>query len=174
MNYKLSSMIIRDMGLSKLQELVMDRESQCAAVYGATMSQTWLSYWAELTLMDIAPHSLFKNVLRYEYTDWQWHRSVNYLNWEEQNYSTEFIPNCQPTESWANLTAVSRQVLMCFVILQRHNYYTSQELSLSIYPHTQVEQEKYYHKNMRFFTLTPAKSRSNKINRSASTKLVFC
>ena len=40
MNYKLSSMIIRDMGLSKLQELVMDRESRCAAVYGATMSQT--------------------------------------------------------------------------------------------------------------------------------------
>ena len=34
-----------DMRLSKLQEIVQDREAWCAAVHGAAKSQTWLCYW---------------------------------------------------------------------------------------------------------------------------------
>ena len=41
-----------DMSLSKLRELVMDRETWRAAVHGLTKSRTWLSDWTELILFE--------------------------------------------------------------------------------------------------------------------------
>ena len=39
-----------DMGLGRLQQLVMDKEAWCASVHGVTKSRTWMSDWTELNL----------------------------------------------------------------------------------------------------------------------------
>ena len=42
-----------DMSLSRLWEIVKDREAWCAAVHGVTKRQTWLSNWTTTTLSDM-------------------------------------------------------------------------------------------------------------------------
>ena len=46
-----------DMGLSKLQELVMDREAWCAVIHGVPKTQTRLSDWTELTEVTLSSSS---------------------------------------------------------------------------------------------------------------------
>ena len=41
-----------DMSLSKLLELVLNREAWCAVVHGVTKSRTWLSNWTVLNWLD--------------------------------------------------------------------------------------------------------------------------
>ena len=53
-----------DMSLSKLWELVMDREPWSAVIHRVTKSQTWLSNWTELKAEDIYYYRFLKKVLQ--------------------------------------------------------------------------------------------------------------
>ena len=56
-----------DMSLSKLEDIVKDRETWCAAVHGVSKSQTWLSEWTTIA-------------------------NVYVITRENLNHSFEFIP----------------------------------------------------------------------------------
>ena len=61
------------MNLSKLQELVVDREALCAAVHGVAKNWTWLSDWTELIvwtqIISLLIHSLYSKLIHYLYSN---------------------------------------------------------------------------------------------------------
>ena len=66
---------LMDMSLSKLQELLMDKEDWCPAVHGVTKSLTWLSDWTEF---------LYRPALTSIHDYWKNH-SFDYVDLRQQS-----------------------------------------------------------------------------------------
>ena len=72
-----------DMSLSKLQVLVMDRETWRTAVHGVAKSQTWLSDWTELNWTWKSQSNFFTCLTYFEKIAWLvGHFILEYFSWK--------------------------------------------------------------------------------------------
>ena len=104
-----------DMSLSKLRELVMDREAWRAAVHRVTKSQTWLSDWTELRSHKHFPSgSVVKNLPANMQETW-----VQSLGWEDlveeemAAHSSILAWKIPQTEELGRLQSIGSQRIAC-------------------------------------------------------------
>ena len=88
-----------DMSLSKVRELVMDREAWHTTVHGVAKSQAWLSFWTELNGRASSVLHLFLICLTLNILAWilrlSWLKSIkkkdNYSGWKTAYFKIWFL-----------------------------------------------------------------------------------
>ena len=94
----------KDMSLSKLQELVMDREAWCAAVHGVTKSWTQLSNWTKLSPEEEVYSGVL--VIRWVSLTQEWH--IGKHTWFVD------LKSCPPTKVLSNTADIF--ISLCLIM----------------------------------------------------------
>ena len=78
-----------DMSLSKLWEIVKDREAWYAAVHGATRSWTWLSNWIATTILLGGGKKTKTNTVYFHYLFF--HLQLNFIKWTFISFIYKYV-----------------------------------------------------------------------------------
>ena len=103
-----------NMSLSKLREIVKNREDHCAAVHGLTKSRTWLSHWTHTLCSRRANQSRSMIWIKWGGTDFLMLRCIIAQS-TVRGLSVLFLMLAQLIQPWLPLTGPARTLDSCLL-----------------------------------------------------------